>query len=395
MAEANRRTFLGGLAFVAGSLAAAHAQAVGNDGHAAGYDVAPAQEHMTLIPRRSGDPVTFTTSLDKSPIKATSGGWARDITTRGLPIATDIAGAHLYLNAGGVREMHWHNAAEWAYILAGHCQVVVVDPEGETEVANYGPGDLWYFPKGHAHSIQTVGSEPCHAILAFDDGLYGEHGTFGLSDWMSRLEPSLLSHALGLPNEVASKIPTAEVYIKQGEVIAGDSAEARALQVLDHKRTHRFQLMGQKPRVASSGGSIHVASAREYPISKTFTAVITKLKPGSVHAPHGHPHANEWHYVARGRTRVTLFASDKRLATAELSVGDCAYIPRGCGHSVQNIGGEDCEVVGVLDKGVYSEALLSDWIAKVPRQLLANNLGLPEKAFTTLAQRRSSIIAAA
>lgn len=204
--------------------------------------------------------MTFTTSLDKSPIKATSGGWARDITTKGLPIATDIAGAHLYLNPGGLREMHWHNTAEWAHILAGHYQVTVVDPEGETEVANYGPGDLWYFPKGHAHAIQTIGSEPCHAVLAFDDGLYGEHGTFGMSDWMSRFEPGLLSQALGLPNDVASKIPTAEVYIKQGEVIARDSPKARAIQVLDPKRTHRFRLMAQSPRISSSGGTIHVAS---------------------------------------------------------------------------------------------------------------------------------------
>jgi len=395
MTDTNRRAFLGGLVFATGGLAASQSLAVGNDGHALGYDVAPASDHMALVPRRTGDPVTFTTSLDKSPIKATSGGWARDITTKGLPIATDIAGAHLYLNPGGVREMHWHNSAEWAYILAGHCQVTVVDPEGETEVANYGPGDLWYFPKGHAHAIQTIGSEPCHAILAFDDGLYGEHGTFGLSDWMSRLEPSLLSQALGLPSEVASKIPPAEVYIKQGEVIARDSAKARTLQVLDQKRTHRFRLMAQSPRVASSGGTIHIASAREYPISATFTAVITKLKPGSIHAPHWHPNANEWHYVAKGRTRVTLFASDKRLAIAELSAGDCAYIPRGCGHSVQNIGAEEGEIVGALDNGIYSEALLSDWMAKVPRQLLANNLGLPEKAFTNLTQGRSSIIAAA
>ena len=110
--------------------------------------------------------MTFTASLDKGAIKATSGGWARDITTKGLPIATDIAGAHLYLNPGGVREMHGHNSAEWAYILVGHCQVTVVDPEGVTEVANYTPGDLWYFPRGHAHAIQTLGSEACHAVLA-------------------------------------------------------------------------------------------------------------------------------------------------------------------------------------------------------------------------------------
>jgi oxalate decarboxylase len=395
MTDTNRRAFIGGIAVAVGALATTGAQADGADGHAAGYDVAASGDHVPLIPRRTGDPMKFTASLDKSAIKATSGGWARDVTTKGLPIATDIAGAHLYLNAGGVREMHWHNSAEWAYILAGHCQVTVVDPEGETEVANYSAGDLWYFPKGHAHAIQALGSEPCHAILAFDDGLYGEHGTFGLSDWMSRLEPGLLSQALGLPNELASRIPTAEVYINQGEVIAHNSEKARAIQVLPSESTHRFRLMAQNPRVASSGGTIHVASAREYQISKTFTAVVTKLKPGFVHAPHWHPNANEWHYVAKGRTKVTLFASDKRMAVAELSAGDCAYIPRGCGHTVQNIGADECEIVGALDNGVYSEALLSDWIAKVPRQLLANNLGLPESAFANLIESRSSIVGAA
>ena len=114
MTETNRRVFLGGLAVAASGLATAQSFAAGNDGHAAGYDVAPGSDYVPLIPRRSGDPVTFTASLDKSPIKATSGGWARDITTKGLPIATDIAGAHLFLGAGGIREMHWHNSAEWA-----------------------------------------------------------------------------------------------------------------------------------------------------------------------------------------------------------------------------------------------------------------------------------------
>jgi oxalate decarboxylase len=395
MTHTNRREFLGGLAVAAGGLAATQSLAAGDDGRAAGYDVAPASDFVPLIPRRSGDPVTFTASLDKSPIKATSGGWARDITTKGLPIATDIAGAHLFLSAGGIREMHWHNSAEWAYVLSGQCQVTVVDPEGETEVANYAPGDLWYFPRGHAHSIQTLGLEPCHAILAFDDGLYGEHGTFGLSDWMSRLDGGMLTQAVGLPKDYVAKIPAAEVYIRQGDVIGRDSAEARTVRVLDGRRTHRFSLMTQRPRVNSPGGSIYVASAKECPISTTITGVVTKLKPGAMHAPHWHAHANEWHYVAKGRTRVTLFATDKRMAVAELSPGDCAYMPRGCGHSVQNIGSDESEMIGVLDNNTYSESTLSEWIAKVPHHVLANNLGLPAEIFITAkTKNRSAIIAA-
>jgi oxalate decarboxylase len=47
------------------------------------------------------------------------GGWAREVTTRELPIATELAGVNMRLEPGGVREMHWHKEAEWAYMLAG------------------------------------------------------------------------------------------------------------------------------------------------------------------------------------------------------------------------------------------------------------------------------------
>ena len=66
MTNPNRRAFIGGLAVAAGTLATARAQAAGSDGQAAGYDVAYSAEHVPLIPRRTGDPVAFTASLDKS-----------------------------------------------------------------------------------------------------------------------------------------------------------------------------------------------------------------------------------------------------------------------------------------------------------------------------------------
>ncbi|HEX9587663.1 MAG TPA: hypothetical protein VGA15_07955, partial [Bradyrhizobium sp.] len=93
MFKTNRRIFLQSFAAGAGTLAASQSFAAGSDGHAAGYDVSAASEYLKTVPRKSGDPVVFTASLDKGAIKATSGGWAREITTRGLPIATDIAGA--------------------------------------------------------------------------------------------------------------------------------------------------------------------------------------------------------------------------------------------------------------------------------------------------------------
>ena len=126
-------------------------------------------------------------------------------------------------------------------------------------------------------------------------------------------------------------------------------------------------------------------------MSTTLTGMVLKLKGGAMHEPHWHTDANEWHYVLKGRARVTLFAPDKRVAVAELSPGECAYIPRNCGHSIQNVGPEDVEIVGVLDSSTYHESSLSDWLAKAPRHLLANNFGIPEKAVANFNKKRTVI----
>ena len=39
-----------------------------------------------------------------------TGGWAREITERELPVATTLAGVNMRLKPGGIRELHWHRA---------------------------------------------------------------------------------------------------------------------------------------------------------------------------------------------------------------------------------------------------------------------------------------------
>jgi oxalate decarboxylase len=41
-----------------------------------------------------------------------SGGWAREVTERELPVATTLAGVNMQLEPGAVRELHWHKQAE-------------------------------------------------------------------------------------------------------------------------------------------------------------------------------------------------------------------------------------------------------------------------------------------
>ena len=63
------------------------------------------------------------------------------------------------LTAGGVREMHWHKAAEWAYMLKGLARITAIDQDGHAFQDDVGEGDLWYFPAGIPHSIQGLAND--------------------------------------------------------------------------------------------------------------------------------------------------------------------------------------------------------------------------------------------
>src|SRR5438105_11171285 len=51
------------------------------------------------------------------------GGWSREVTVRELPVSKSMAGVNMRLTAGGIRELHWHTAAEWALMLYGSARI--------------------------------------------------------------------------------------------------------------------------------------------------------------------------------------------------------------------------------------------------------------------------------
>jgi oxalate decarboxylase len=111
-------------------------------------------------------------------------GWARQVTMQELLAATTLAGVNMRLNPGGIRELHWHKQAEWAYMLDGRARITGVDQEGRNFVDDVDVGDIWNFPVGIPHSIQGL-KGGCEFLLVFDDGDFSEDATFLITDWFA------------------------------------------------------------------------------------------------------------------------------------------------------------------------------------------------------------------
>jgi oxalate decarboxylase/phosphoglucose isomerase-like protein (cupin superfamily) len=119
---------------------------------------------------------------------------AEDTLVAAGPEIEKLAGVYMTLEPGGLRELHWHaNAAEWAYVIEGRCRVTTIDPQNQCEIVECGPGDVWYFPRGHGHSIQRPGPGTCTFVLVFDNGYFSEFGTFSITDWLGHTPPDVLA----------------------------------------------------------------------------------------------------------------------------------------------------------------------------------------------------------
>src|SRR5580693_5807172 len=149
--------------------------------------VAPERQNPDMLNPPAADSGTLPNlrfSFADAHMRQSSGGWTRQVTARELGVSKSIAGVNMRLNAGGIRELHWHKQAEWAYMLYGTARITAIDPQSRNFVDDVGVSDLWYFAGGIPHSIQGLGPDGCEFLLVFDDGNFDEDDTFLPSDWL-------------------------------------------------------------------------------------------------------------------------------------------------------------------------------------------------------------------
>lgn len=316
-------------------------------------------------------------SFNIMPKRIQGGGWARQITATEFPAAKEVSGVNMRLGPGGIREMHWHLAGEWALMTNGKCRITVLDQYGHPYIADVGVGDLWFFPAGCPHSLQGLGPDGCEFLIVFDDAFQSEYNTLLLTDWFAHTPPKILAQNFGVPADTFKNIPLQDLWIFQGKeppplavdqaAVAGAGAPAEPF---------TFSLTGTKPVKQNAAGMVQLADSRTFKASKTIAAAIETIKPGGLRQMHWHPNADEWQYWIKGRGRMTVFNTGPRAQTIDFQPGDLGVVPKSQGHYIENIGDEDVQVLAVFRAPEYQEVDLSDWLAHAPPELVAQHLNI-------------------
>jgi len=319
-------------------------------------------------------------------------GSAKEATVAEFPASQSIAGVSMRLKPGAIRELHWHAiAAEWALVITGTVLTTVISPNGQPATDIFGPGDIWYFPKGHGHALQNIGKEEAHFVLGFDDGHFSEFGTFSITDWVGHTPQSVLLRNLGLSSGTTAGLPKKELYILPGKIPSIVPEAYLADDLEPSQNPHKFRLNKMAPFVFP-GGWERIVTVKEFPINTTLTSVQQYLEPGALREMHWHPNADEWQYYLSGRSRVTVFGAHGRARTEEFGPGQICFIQQGFGHYVEQVGSEPTNFFALFNNAIFEDISISKWLAGNPASLIADNFGIAKEEVGRLPKKVLGII---
>ena len=323
-----------------------------------------------------------------------TGGWAREVTVRELPVATELAGVNMRLKPGGIRELHWHKEAEWAFMLAGRARVTAVDQDGRNFIADVGVGDLWNFPAGIPHSIQGL-EEGCEFLLVFDDGHFSENETFLIGDWFVHTPRDVLAKNFGVPESAFANIPIDvehERYIFAADVPGPLEADAVASPVGPVGQSFVHRLLAQDP-IEAPGGTARIVDSSNFPVATTIAAAYVEVEPGAMRELHWHPTTDEWQYFIAGQAKMTVFASSGKARTFDYQAGDVGYVPFAMGHYVENIGDEPLRFLELFRSDRFADVSLQQWMALTPPKLVQAHLNLDDATMAALRKDKQVVVA--
>jgi oxalate decarboxylase len=398
MSAFTRRSFLGTAAAAVGSFAALQKVAGADRSKSDPGPANPALDGQN--PDSIWPPATDSKSLVqnfKYPFsfankRTYEGGWSREVTVRELPVSKTLAGVNMRLTAGGIRELHWHTAGEWALMLYGTARITAIDADGKSFVADVKKNDLWFFPSGIPHSIQGLNPDGCEFMLVFEDGEFSETETLLLSDAMAHLPPEVLSKNFGVGEPALKNVPKEELFIFQTDVPGRleDDQKAAAGALGKSPKDFAFRTMEIPPTKQTKGGNVRIVDSSNFKVTTTAMAMVT-VHPGGMRELHWHPNADEWQYYIAGKGRMTVVATGNKARTMDFQEGDVGYVQKTLLHYIENTGDTDLIFLEMFRADRYQEFSFSEWLAHTPAELVMAHLKIDKATFDAIPKNGVSV----
>ena len=141
--------------------------------------------------------------LAQKPDKA-PGGEVRITDTTNFPISKTVAAAHVKIQPGGMREMHWHpNADEWSYFIHGRARVTVFASSNTARSFDYMPGDVGIVPKSMGHYIENLSdTEEVEMLEIFRAPKFED---FSLEQWLGETPKRIVAEHIFMADKKAGK----------------------------------------------------------------------------------------------------------------------------------------------------------------------------------------------
>ncbi|KAF7789735.1 hypothetical protein EIP86_000681 [Pleurotus ostreatoroseus] len=323
-----------------------------------------------------------------------------------LPMATEMAGVDMRLEAGAIRELHWHSTGEWGFILKGSVQITVVNQDGQNYLSTLNPSDVWYFPAGVPHSIQATADLPQGAefLLVFDSGTFSEDSTFLLTDWLAHVPKEVLAKNFRTDASAFAHIPAQELYIFPSAPPA-DNAVAPSSPQGTASLPYSFSF-SKVPQTPLAGGSVRIVDSTTFKIATTIAAAEVTVEPGAMRqvltSLSGALHhvntfsqgaAHEWSYYIEGTGRMSLFASSGNSRTFDFQAGDVGYVPASFGHFVENTGNTTLRFLEIFKSDRFQDISLQQWLALTPPDLVKAHLDLDDETIAHLNKTKITVVA--
>lgn len=192
-------------------------------------------------------------------------------------------------------------------MYAGAVLISAVDENGKYEVDRLEVGDIWYFPKGVAHTVQGL-EDGNEFLLVFDDNDFDRVGyvdwllldthadpfsrqTFNVDDWITHVPKDILAKNFGVNETVFKDVPAPFPNILKGtpstkKVTGGGGQVTGPASFVYHAKDHPLE------KVPGNGGTLRIVDTTTFPISKTIAATVVTLKPGGLRELHWHPNVS-------------------------------------------------------------------------------------------------------